>query len=325
VKAPVIRRVFAALYLCAVLPWSGIVSAQDYPNRALRIVVPVAAGNSSDAIFRWIADRLAERLGQPFIVENRPGGDSIIATLAVLNAPADGYSILMMSPSVVVAQLTNSDVKFDVERDFRLLTMLSRGAGVIVAAPNSKFTTVEQLLAEARGNPGMVSLATYSQSFRMGALTFGQQANATFNQISYKGFTQATTDVIGGTVDTALVDIGAAIPLIKAGKLRALATTATTRLPKIADVPTMKERGLPNYDMYIWVGLAVRSQTPEPAVKRLERELAVVLNSQAYRNFRAERSDSEILSLIGKDAMNDYAREIQRYRATLKSVETQAR
>lgn len=299
--------------------------AEDFPARPLRVVLPVGAGSSSDLTTRFIAQRLGDALRQPVVVENRPGGETLVATNSVLGAPADGYTILGIGTALLTAPLMNPAAQYDPKRDVRPIVITTRGSAMIITAVNSKYTTVSQLLADARTKPGTVSLATYGQSFRIGIAQIEQQAKVKFNEILYKAISPAMTDVIGGSVDAAFADSTAALQLIKSGKVKALAVTSATRLAKLPEVPTLRESGLADFDFYVWSGYGVRSQTPEPVARRLEDEIGKIVRSPAYRAFVAERSDADVLGLTGQEAVQEVAREDQRGRKAVADLRREKR
>lgn len=298
--------------------------AETYPARPIRLIVSIAPGSGADTIMRYMAERLSPALGQPVLVENRPGAETLLATQSVLAAPADGYNLLLTAASTITVPYTNKAAKYEPVRDLRPLAVVSRGPALFVTAPQSRFGTFAQLLSEARQKPGMVSLAVYSNSYRVGALDLARQGGPTFNLISYKGFAPVSADVIGGSVDVALVDAAAALPLIRSGKLKALATTGDARTAELPSMPTVRESGFPGYSLYLWIGLAVRSGTPEAVVQRLQKELEVVVTSQSFRDFLAGRNPvGDHIGLVGVAAVKDFAREGERYRQVLADISSE--
>ncbi|CAG2159322.1 tripartite tricarboxylate transporter substrate binding protein [Cupriavidus numazuensis] len=314
------RRLVLGAALAVAAGAAGVlpVQAADYPTRAVRLVVPIGPGSGADTVMRYLAERLAPALGQAVVVDNKPGAETLLATQAVLGAPADGYNLLLTAVSTLTVPFTNSAAKYDPVRDLRPIAVVSRGPALLVTASQSRFATFAQALAEARRKSGAVSMAVYSNSYRVGVLDLSRQGGPAFNLISYKGFSQLSADVIGGSVDLALVDASAALPLIRSGKLRALATTGETRMAEIPAMPTVRESGFPGYSLYVWIGLAVRSGTPEPVVRRLEKEVGAIVTSPAYRDFIAKQNPgAEPVGLVGAPAAQDFVREAERYRNVL--------
>ncbi|CAG2159303.1 tripartite tricarboxylate transporter substrate binding protein [Cupriavidus numazuensis] len=312
--APWKRRLASALAAPLLLAHAHVAVASDFPTRPLRAVTPISPGSGGDQTLRYVADKLSAALGQPVVVENKPGADTYLATQYVLTTPADGYTILLVSPSLVTVPLLTPSAKYD-PADFRVIAVMTRGPAVFVTSPKSRFTAFTQLVDASRKAPGSVSLAIYGNTYRVGAAMLAMQGGPKFNQISYKGVSQATADVIGGAVDVALVDLGAALPLIRAGQLRPLAAATVARVPDMPGVPTVRESGFPDFDLYISIALAVRSQTPEPAVRRLEAELDTILKAPEFRDYSLKRSASgEVIALTGKEAATMFAGEAVRFR-----------
>ncbi|WP_454753886.1 Bug family tripartite tricarboxylate transporter substrate binding protein [Cupriavidus necator] len=297
---------------------SGSAMSQTFPSRNLRIVMNIAPGGNGDSVARQIAEKLGPAIGQPVVVENRPGADSLVSVQSVMNAPADGHSLIMLTPSAVVQPLLQKEVTFDVQRDFRPLTMVYRTAAAIVTRADSPYSNLEQFLTAVRARPGAVSLASYGLSYRAGAMLLSQQGGLKLNQISYKGFPQASSDVIGGTVDAALVDAGSAMALIQSGKLRALAVASHDRLPAFPAVPTLRESGFPDFELYVWLGLGVRAQTPDPVARKLEQELQKVVSAPAFRTFIGKfGAGTEVLATSGEEMRALITQEGRRYRTAL--------
>jgi tripartite-type tricarboxylate transporter receptor subunit TctC len=221
----------------------------------------------------------------------------------------------MSSAATLNLPITSSAANYDAMRDLRPIAIIGRSPAVIVTAAHSRFTDIGKLLTESREKPGSVSFATYSNSYRMAVLALGRTHGPSFNLISYKGFSPATTDIIGGVTDVGIVDAGAALPLIQAGKLRALAATSSKRVPELPSVPTLQEKGFAGYQFYGWVGLSVRSHTPEPVVRRLEQEVAKIVATPEFHHYLTSRSTAtEVIGLIGPQAVKENEREAARLR-----------
>lgn len=301
-------------------------AADDYPSRPLRFIVPLTQGSGSDTVTRFVAERVGIALGQPAIVENRPGADTVIAIQSMLNAPADGYSVLMISPSaMVINPLVHDNLPYDPKRDIRPLTAAIRATSVLVTGPASPYRKFADLLAAAKQKPRSVSLANYSYHYRLGALQMQQMSGVTFNHIPYKGASQVQTDVMGGAVDAALLDLGGALPLIRAGKLRALAVTTKARHPELPDVPTVAESGVPGYELTVWIGFGVSSKTPEPVAAKLEAALLQAIRSPAFKTFATTTAYAEVLALPGRQTSQMIDAERTRYGALVKTYDVSAR
>ncbi|CAM3769211.1 tripartite tricarboxylate transporter substrate binding protein [Bordetella tumulicola] len=296
--------------------------AQDYPARPLRMVVPIGPGSSGDAIFRALAERMSAALGQPVIVESKPGADALVATQSVLNAPADGYTLGFSSLTTVNAPATNKAAKYDPLKDFRSIAIISQGPLLLAVGPKSRFNTISEVVQASREKPESVTLGLYSSTYRLGALMMGQSGGIKFRLIPYKAFPQLINDVIGETTDVGLVDVGAALPMVRDGKIRALATTTAKPLPALPNVPTVGESINSDYHFTIWVGVVVRSQTPEPIVDKLEKVIRTILVSEDFRSFAAKNNPtSQLIALTGEKAVKFYESEAQRYKEILPLLE----
>ncbi len=278
------KRLIASLMFCAVASVPAAYSqTTDYPSQPVRFIVPLGPGSGADTNTRAVADAFQKLTGVPAIVENRAGGDTILGTMAVLNAPADGYSVLLITPSaMVINPLLVPDLSYKVEQ-IRPVLHLTNNVGVLVTAGDSKFNSLKDMLDEARKAPGTVSLGVYGNTYRLGGQVLAKAAGVQFNDIPYKGFGPTINDVIGGTTQTALVDLGGAFPLIQSGKLKALAVGSDERLDIVPNVPTVSESGFPGYSLYIFVGYGVRADTPEPIVQKLEGLLQQITQQPALQ------------------------------------------
>lgn len=308
--------------LALALPVQLVHAADPYPSRQVRFIVPLGPGSGSDTITRLAAKLVTAELGgQSTFIENKPGGDTVLAIQSLLASPADGYSVVMLSPSsMVINPLIIDNLPYDAQRDLRPLATMMRSAAVLVTGAASPYKTYADAMAAAKKSPRTVSMASYSNHYRIGALVLQQNAGVEFNAIPYKSPGQVQTDLMGGQVDLALLDIGGALPLIAAGKLRPLATTGKERHPKLASVPTVRESGLPNYDLYVWIGLGVAAKTPEPALKTLETALLKAMTQPEFRNYVTETAGGEVFTVGGKEMGEMIAAETARYRALAKQI-----
>lgn len=302
------------------------VAQQPYPAHPVRFFVPLGPGSGSDTITRLAAKLASTELGQPTFVENKPGGDAILAVQSLLAAPADGYNVLMLSPSsMVINPLINDSLPYDAQRDLRPLATALRSAAVLVTGANSPYKTYAEAIAAARSKPKTVSMASYSHHYRIGALMLQQAAGVEFNYIPYKTPSQVQTDLMGGQVDLALLDVGGAMPLITSGKVRALAVTGKERHPQLAAVPTLRESGLPNYDLYVWIGFGVAAKTPEPVAKTLEAALLKAMAQPEFRNYVTQNAGAEAFTVGSKEFSALIASERTRYQQLAKQVDISGR
>jgi tripartite-type tricarboxylate transporter receptor subunit TctC len=266
------RRTFLRLSVgAAVLPAvSRFAWAQSYPTRPVRLVVGFAAGGGADIVARLMGQWLSEGLGQPFIVENRPGAGTNIATETVVNATPDGYTLLLAGlPNASNASLF-SKLHFNFIRDIVPVARIDQSPLVMVVNPSFPARTVPEFIAYAKANPGKINMAsagTGSVSHLAGEL-FKIMAGLNLIHVPYRGGAPAVTDLLGGQVQAMFLPVTVSIELIKAGKLRALAITSATRLEALPDIPTMGEF-LPGYEANAWYGIGAPKNTPAEIVDKL--------------------------------------------------------
>lgn len=319
-----LRRMGQAAAGCAAfatLPgWAQAPAA--FPSAALRFIVPVGPGSGADTSTRFIAERMGKLLGQPAIVENKPGGDFVIAVQALLNAAPDGHALMLISQtSMVVNPVINKSLPYEPLRDIRPLIASTGGNVALVTGENSKFKTVAGVVAAARKEPGSVSMGYYGHFYRVGGLMMEEAGKLRFSHVPYKGAAQEMADLVGGALDLAFIDVGTAMPLIKGGRLRALGVTGKTRNPEIPEVATLDESGFPGYELFIWVGYGVSRKVPEHTARILEAALTKVIDSPDYRAFAAQNGGLTVLSMPGKELSSRIISETERFRALIESAE----
>lgn len=251
----------------------------DYPNKSVRIVVGFSAGGTTDVVARLLAKELSEELGQSFVVENKPGAGSNIATEFVARAPADGYTLLMMAVTSTINQTLYPNLKFDVTKDLTPVALGAKVPNVLVINPKLPINSVKELVDYANKNPGKLNFASSGSgtSIHMTGELFKINTKIDVSHIPYKGSSPALTDLVGGQVQFMFDNMPSAMPLIKSGKLRALAVTAPERSVAAPDVPTMAEAGYPGFDVSSWFGLMAPAQTPGAIVQKLNTAVAKAL------------------------------------------------
>jgi tripartite-type tricarboxylate transporter receptor subunit TctC len=294
-------------------------SAPLFPTKTVRFIVGLGPGSGADTGTRVVAERLGKISGQPAVVENRTGADQIIAVQTLLAAPPDGHTIMYISPSPVVLTPLLREVPYDPQRDIRPVVFISRGYAVIVTGPNSRFRTFQDLVTEARAKPGMLKMSNYGHHYRIGGLSLQRATGTEFIHVPYKGAAQANNDVIAGDIDVAITDIGGAVPLIEAGRLRPLAVTSPSRHPLLPAVPGTKELGL-NYDLQVWTGFAVHGKTPEPIARKVEETLLGILKSPEYAAYNEKQSGGELVAGSGEQLRALIASETARYREMARTM-----
>jgi len=257
---------------------SRVARAQTYPTRPVRIVVGFAAGGSTDIGARVIGQWLQERLGQPFVIENRPGAGTNIATETVVRAPADGYTLLMVGPSSAVNATLYDKLDFVFLRDIAPVASLIRQPQIMLANPAVMSKTVPELIVYAKANPGKITMASAgvgSAGHLVGEL-FKMMAGVDFVHEPYRGAGPALADLLGGQVMISFAGIAGSIEYIRAGKLRALAVTTATRSQALPDVPTVGEF-VPGFEAGDWLGVGAPRNTPAAIVDKLNGEIALAL------------------------------------------------
>jgi tripartite-type tricarboxylate transporter receptor subunit TctC len=308
---------FALAGLMAIVPFSH---AQDnnFPSRPVKIIVPFTAGSGSDTSARFFAEQLSKTFNQSFLVENRPGASGIIAVTAVTSAPADGHTILLASNSpIAVNPVTIKDLPYDPLKDLKPISGVTRGMNALVVSPNSNIKTLADLIALAKEKP--VTVGTYSEGYKLALEWLSSQTGVKFKNISYKGGAPVFNDVIGGHLDVGVVDMGGAAPMVKGGKLRAIAVSGETRHKEAPDVPTIKESGYPEYVNYSWSSFYVRAQTPDDITKKLADAMQTALHSDAAKAF-VKKTGGELMPHTA-EGMRDYQNtEIARFRKIAESA-----
>ena len=252
--------------------------AQAYPTRPVRIVVGFAAGGSTDIGARVIGQWLHERLGQPFVIENRPGAGTNIATESVVRALPDGYTLLMVGPSSAVNATLYDKLNFVFLRDIAPVASLIRQPQIMLANPSVTTQTVPELIAYAKANPGKITMASAgvgSAGHLVGEL-FKMMAGIDFVHVPYRGAGPALADLLGGQVLISFAGIAGSIEHVRSGKLRALAVTTAARSPALPDVPTVSEF-VPGFEAGDWLGLGAPKKTPSAIVDKLNSEIAAAL------------------------------------------------
>jgi tripartite-type tricarboxylate transporter receptor subunit TctC len=273
---PVSRLLMAA---ALAVGCAGAFAQADYPNRPVRIIVPFAAGGPADIYARFLAQRLGTELKQPFVVDDRPGAGSIIGTDAVAKAPADGYTLLMMSNTHTVNESLVPNKPFNLLNDFVGIAPVNYSDLMLVVHPSVPAKNLAELLALAKSKPGKLNYASSGTGtpYHMAGELFKYMAGVKITHIPYKGSSGARTDVVGGQVDMMFDAVTTMAPLAKEGKVRGLATTGQTRNSITPDLPTVSEAGVPKYEATIWLGIMAPKGTPPEIVNKLNAEIRKIV------------------------------------------------
>ena len=258
------------------------VSAQSYPTKPIRLVVPFPAGGTTDVLARAAAQKLTETLGQPVVVDNRPGAGGNIGAELVAKSPPDGYTLLMGTVGThAINPSLYPKMPYDHVRDFVPVILVAGVPNVLVINPALPVNSVQELIAYAKANPGKLNFASSGNgtSIHLSGELFKTMAGVQITHVPYKGSAPALQDLVGGQVQLMFDNLPSALALIKGGRLKALAVTSKERAPALPDVPTMAESGLPGFEASSWFGLLAPAGTPQPVVAKLNAEIAKWLAS----------------------------------------------
>src|SRR5688500_16970209 len=273
-----VRAVFAlALLSFSVAAWS-----QSYPTRPVKIVVPYGVGGSADVYARYLGAKLQETMGQTFVIENRPGGGSIVGTDVVAKSDPDGYTLLVMSNTHTVNETLIAKKPFDLMRDFAPITGISYSDLMMVVHPSVGVSSVKEFIALAKSKPGAMNYASSGNGtpYHMAGELFKSMAGVDLVHIPHKGSDQARASILGGQVQMMFDAVPTMAANAKAGKVKALATSGSKRSPVTPDVPTLAEAGVPGYESGIWLGLMAPARTPRAVLEKVNAEVNRIIGSE---------------------------------------------
>jgi tripartite-type tricarboxylate transporter receptor subunit TctC len=257
--------------------------ATQYPGHAIRIIVPFPAGGPADLVARFVGQRMSEDWGQPVVIENRAGGNTTIGAQAAARSAPDGYTLFVpMDTTMVMNPLVTPNLPYDPLKDFAPISLLTKNMSLLVVRSDGP-RTVKELIAKAKANPGKLNMGAGTITSRLGALLFAKSAGIDVQLVSFKGSPEIGQAVLAGTVDFALDSTGTSLPLIEAGRYRALAKYSDRPLPLLADLPSLSDAaGLPGLaESSTWVALAAPANTPGAIVDKIHREIASIYADQA--------------------------------------------
>lgn len=283
------RRLALALIAQAAISFAamtGVAHAQsDYPTKPVKIIVPFPPGGTSDVMGRMLADELTKILKQPFIVENVAGAGGTIGTDRASRLTPDGYTLIQTGVGQnAVAHGLDANLKYNSMKDFAHISQIHSGPNVLVVHPATPYKSVKDVVAYAKANPGKLDYGfTHAASGHMAMELFKQTAGIYMTGISYRGGGPMLTDILGGTIPMMFINQDAALPHVKAGKLRALAVTSAQRNPLYPDVPTIAESGYKGFEALSWSGISAIKGTPQPIVDKLEAAVAQAMQSDAIK------------------------------------------
>ena len=271
---------FAAL-LFGILLSIGPLHAQNYPARSVKIIVPFGVGGPADIYGRFVGAKLSDAMGQPFVVENRPGGGAVIGSDAVAKSPPDGYTLLMMSNTHTVNETLIPKKPYDLMRDLAPINGINYSDLLMVLHPSVPANDLKEFVALAKAKPNALNYASSGPGtpYHMAGELFKYMAGVHIVHVPYKGSDGARVGILGGQVQMMIDAITTMAPNVRAGKLKAMGTTGRTRSTVLPDVPTLSEAGVPGYETGIWLGLMAPTGTPRPVLERLNVEISKVINA----------------------------------------------
>jgi len=260
--------------------------ADTWPSRLIRATIPFGAGSATDVVPRVVFDHLSAELGQPIVVENRPGAGGTLGTAQVVKADPDGYSVLAHSSALTIAPAIFPHLTFDAGRDLKGVLMIGSSANVMIIPASRPWKTVQDFIADAKAKPGSISFGSVGigSAVHISAEKFRLAAGIEATHVPYRGGAEVIADIIGGRVDFYFCPLATALPLIKAGQVRALLVSTDKRVADLPDVPAPPEIGLKNADSAIWFGVFVPAKTPSDVVERLHAAGVKVLAESAMQD-----------------------------------------
>jgi tripartite-type tricarboxylate transporter receptor subunit TctC len=275
------RLLAGTLLLCI----AAMATAEDYPTKPVRIIVPFAAGGPADLYARFLGQRLEVALRQPFIIDDRPGAGSVIGTDAAAKSAADGYTLLVMSNTQTVNESLLPNKPYALMRDFVPIAPINYSDLVLVVHPSVPAKSLAELIALAKSRPGKLNYASSGPGtpYHMAGELFKAMAGVDIVHIPYKGSSQARTDTLGGQVDMMFDAVTTMSEFARAGKVRALATSGKVRSSVLPDVPTLSEAGVPGYEAVLWLGIIAPKNTPPDVVRRLNVEITKIASNPGVR------------------------------------------
>jgi len=283
-----------------------VAHAQEWPTKPVKLVVPFAPGGATDIIARIVAQKLGERLGQPVVVDNRPGAGTTIGNAAVAKAAPDGYTLLFAPTPLVITQALYPSLPYDVDKDLAPVSLLAVSPFILVVNAALPAKDVTELIALARAKPGTLTFCSAGSGSvpHLSGELFKLNAKVDMVHVPYKGGGPAISDLIGGQVNMMFATPIEVMAHVKSGKLRVLATTASKRLPALPDVPTVQESGVPQFDVYAFFGMLAPAGTPRPIIDRLAKEVAQVMQDpEVLQRFAEQSAEPRVL---GSDAFGAF-------------------
>jgi tripartite-type tricarboxylate transporter receptor subunit TctC len=289
---PYRRTILAALGL--LMGWLPAAHAAEFPNKPIRWIIPFPPGGSNDILARYIGIKLTERMRHQIVIDNRGGANGIIGTHLAAQAPADGYTLLIMSTSFVLNAAVRK-LPYDIQKSFEPVAMIASSPNSIVTHPQRGFKSLQDLVAQAKAKPGFVNYASTGVGGfnHFGGELFKKVAGIDMQMVPYKGGGPAMIDIIAGNVPVMFTSVTQVLAHVRAGRIKMLAVGATKRNAAVPEVPTVIEAGFPGYEMYVWWGITVPAGVPRDRAEKLSREIVAVLRDPVTRKWLANNAAAE--------------------------------
>lgn len=284
-------RVLAGMLATAFVAGAPLSSAQSYPTKPIRMVIPYAAGGGVDIVGRFVGAKLSEELGQPFIADNRGGGGGTVGTDIVAKAPVDGYTLLVTNNGLVYSESLYAKLPYDTLKDLAAVSLIGVTQSVLVVHPSVPAKSVKELLDLMKAKPSQLNYGSggVGGSVHLAFALFENMAGVKATHVPYKGVGPALIDTVGGQVEMMMAGLPAALGHIKANRLRALAVSGTRRAPALPDLPTIAEAGVPGYEYTTWYGMLVPAATPKTIIAKLNQGTVKVLGNADLRDKLAQQ------------------------------------
>jgi tripartite-type tricarboxylate transporter receptor subunit TctC len=276
-------------------------TAADYPNHQVAFIVPFAPAGGTDVLARLLAEKLEQELNASFVVENRPGAGTVIATNFVAKSPADGYTIMMDVSSLAIDVTLYKSLPYDPAKDLALVALIARVPFVLVVSPSLPVNSVEDLIKLANERPLSYGSGGIGAFHHLAAALFCSMTGIKMTHVPYHGTAPALNDLMGGYIQLTFSDLGPALPLINAGKIRPLAVTTKERFAALPDVPPLADVGVPGFDAAAWQGVVAPAKTPEPILTKLNATLNAIM---AMRDVRTRLTDFGMIP-VGTGSLDD--------------------
>lgn len=311
----------ALALVTAALAAIGAAQAQTYPTKPIRLVISQTTGGNADFVGRQFGQRLAERLGQQVVADNRPGGAGVIGSETVARTSPDGYTLLLAPTSFGINPAIHSKLPYDPQRDFAPISLLAASSAVVVVSPQIQARTIGELVALAKAQPGKLHFGSsgIASSNHLAGELFRYMAGIETVHVPYKGAPAALTDLLGGRIQFMFASPPSVMSLVRNGKLRAIATTGTKRAAQLPELPTVAESGVPGYQSTVWQSLLAPAKTPAPVIQRLHAEVAEI-GRQPDLKERLIVDGSEVIASTPKELADFIAGEIARWTKVVKVI-----